>query len=85
MKDYYKLSCRLLLYGENEIQVEVKSYWTLLVTEVLNPFYIFQIGSIILWSLDNYLLYALCIFLISVISIGVSLYETRKVCESFMW
>ncbi|CAG0881036.1 unnamed protein product, partial [Darwinula stevensoni] len=73
---------RLLLYGENEIQVEVKSYWTLLVTEVLNPFYIFQIGSIILWSLDNYLLYAVCIFLISVVSIGVSLYETRKQSET---
>lgn len=27
---------------------------TLLVDEVLHPFYIFQVASIALWSLDNY-------------------------------
>ncbi|MEQ2200950.1 hypothetical protein XENOCAPTIV_005349 [Xenoophorus captivus] len=45
---------------------------------VLNPFYIFQLFSITLWSIDGYYFYALCIFIISVISIGISLYETRK-------
>ncbi|MEQ2162197.1 hypothetical protein GOODEAATRI_017343, partial [Goodea atripinnis] len=45
---------------------------------VLNPFYIFQVFSITLWSIDGYYFYALCIFIISVISIGISLYETRK-------
>ncbi|KAG2459354.1 AT132 ATPase, partial [Polypterus senegalus] len=46
--------------------------------QVLNPFYLFQIFSIILWMCDNYYYYAVCIFIISVISIGISLYETRK-------
>lgn len=35
--------------------------------------------SIILWTVDQYYIYAICIFIISVISIGISLYETRKV------
>eukprot|EP00095_Tigriopus_kingsejongensis_P002264 snap_masked-scaffold633_size121756-processed-gene-0.12 protein:Tk02264 transcript:snap_masked-scaffold633_size121756-processed-gene-0.12-mRNA-1 annotation:"probable cation-transporting atpase 13a3-like" len=67
-----------LLHGLNSIEVEVKSYAKLLFEEVINPFYIFQIGSIILWSFDNYYYYASCIFLISIISIGISLLETRR-------
>uniref|UniRef100_A0A674KAK0 ATPase cation transporting 13A2 n=1 Tax=Terrapene triunguis TaxID=2587831 RepID=A0A674KAK0_9SAUR len=47
--------------------------------QVLNPFYIFQVFSIILWLCDAYYYYAACIFVISAISIGLSLYETRKV------
>lgn len=74
---------RQQLYGRNAISVEVKSYFYLLVTEVLNPFYIFQIASIVLWSFDNYILYATCIFLVSCLSVAVSLYETRKV--SNLW
>ncbi|XP_043917761.1 polyamine-transporting ATPase 13A2 isoform X2 [Protopterus annectens] len=66
------------IYGPNVIDVPVKSYLKLLVEEVLNPFYIFQIFSIILWMYDRYYYYAVCIFVISAISIGVSLYETRK-------
>jgi hypothetical protein len=46
-----------LLYGPNTIDVEVKSYFRLLFQEVLNPFYIFQIASIILWSIDAYYYY----------------------------
>nr|XP_027212857.1 cation-transporting ATPase 13A2-like [Penaeus vannamei] len=73
---------RQQLYGRNAISVEVKSYFYLLVTEVLNPFYIFQIASIALWSFDNYILYATCIFLVSCLSVAVSLYETRKQSQS---
>ncbi|XP_047235838.1 polyamine-transporting ATPase 13A2-like isoform X1 [Girardinichthys multiradiatus] len=66
------------IFGANLIDVPVKSYMRLLLEEVLNPFYIFQVFSITLWSIDGYYFYALCIFIISVISIGISLYETRK-------
>jgi Cation transporter/ATPase, N-terminus len=52
-----------LLYGPNTIDVEVKSYLRLLFQEVLNPFYIFQIASIILWSLDSYYYYGNPLFI----------------------
>ena len=70
---------RLRIYGKNSVGVDVKSCLGLLFTEVLNPFYVFQLASLILWALDEYYLYALCVFLVSCISIGISLYETKKV------
>ncbi|KAM6241044.1 polyamine-transporting ATPase 13A2 isoform 2-T4 [Porphyrio hochstetteri] len=69
---------RRKIYGPNLIEVPVKSYARLLVEEVLNPFYIFQVFSIVLWVCDAYYYYAACIFLISTVSLGLSLYETRK-------
>ncbi|XP_076451738.1 polyamine-transporting ATPase 13A3-like isoform X2 [Babylonia areolata] len=69
---------RLAVYGNNAIDIEVKSYWKLFIEEVLTPFYIFQIASITLWLFDQYYYYAGCIFVVSALSIGVSLYETKK-------
>ncbi|XP_041377878.1 probable cation-transporting ATPase 13A3 [Gigantopelta aegis] len=69
---------KLLLHGPNSIDVEVKSYWRLFIEEVLNPFYIFQVVSIILWVLDEYYYYSAAIFFISVVSISISLYEMKR-------
>uniref|UniRef100_A0A0B7AE23 Cation-transporting ATPase n=1 Tax=Arion vulgaris TaxID=1028688 RepID=A0A0B7AE23_9EUPU len=69
---------RLRLYGPNTMDIEVLSYWSLFIGEVLNPFYIFQIASIILWAIDYYYYYAGCIFFISALSIGISLREIRR-------
>ncbi|XP_040581274.1 polyamine-transporting ATPase 13A3 [Lepeophtheirus salmonis] len=67
-----------LIYGNNSSEVQVPSILHLLLTEVLHPFYVFQIASIILWSLDEYMFYAGCIFIISALSILLSLLETRR-------
>jgi len=75
-------SALLQLYGANNITVEVPSYLSLLVKECLHPFYIFQLCSITLWSLDEYVFYASCIFIISLLSLTVSLYETRRQAEA---
>uniref|UniRef100_A0A673TCD6 ATPase 13A3 n=1 Tax=Suricata suricatta TaxID=37032 RepID=A0A673TCD6_SURSU len=69
---------RKLLYGVNEITVKVPSIFKLLIKEVLNPFYIFQLFSVILWSTDEYYYYALAIVIMSVVSIVSSLYSIRK-------
>ncbi|XP_004675168.2 PREDICTED: probable cation-transporting ATPase 13A3 isoform X1 [Condylura cristata] len=69
---------RKLLYGVNEITVKVPSVFKLLIKEVLNPFYIFQLFSVILWSTDEYYYYALAIVIMSVVSIVTSLYSIRK-------
>uniref|UniRef100_A0A8C2XTE1 ATPase cation transporting 13A2 n=1 Tax=Cyclopterus lumpus TaxID=8103 RepID=A0A8C2XTE1_CYCLU len=71
-------SLRRRMYGPNLIDVPVKPYVKLLFEEVLNPFYVFQVFSIALWLADDYYFYAVCIFIISVFSIGLSLYEIRK-------
>ncbi|XP_034358041.1 polyamine-transporting ATPase 13A2 isoform X2 [Arvicanthis niloticus] len=69
---------RKTIYGPNVIGVPVKSYLQLLVDEALNPYYGFQAFSIALWLADHYYWYAVCIFLISAISICLALYKTRK-------
>ncbi|CAA7259088.1 unnamed protein product [Cyclocybe aegerita] len=76
--DYATREQRLTLFGKNEIDIEAKSTISLLVEEVIHPFYIFQIASIVLWSLDDYYYYAFCIALISIISIATTLIETKK-------
>lgn len=51
----------------------------LLLHQVLNPFYIFQLFSVILWSAEDYYYYATAIVIMSVISIATSLYTIKKV------
>ncbi|XP_064186142.1 polyamine-transporting ATPase 13A3 isoform X1 [Anguilla rostrata] len=69
---------RRLFFGTNEIEVKVPSVFKLLIKEVLNPFYIFQLFSVILWSADEYYYYAMAIVFMSVISIATSLYTIKK-------
>lgn len=71
-------SFRRRMYGPNLIDVPVKPYTKLLFEEVLNPFYMFQLFSITLWIVDHYYIYAICIFLLSILSISISLYEIRR-------
>ncbi|XP_013178033.1 PREDICTED: probable cation-transporting ATPase 13A3 [Papilio xuthus] len=68
----------LKLYGYNSVEVDVKSYWSLFTNEVFNPFYLFQIFSIILWSLDEYYQYATCVFFLSVGSCMLALHQTKQ-------
>uniref|UniRef100_A0A7N6ADY4 Polyamine-transporting ATPase 13A2 n=1 Tax=Anabas testudineus TaxID=64144 RepID=A0A7N6ADY4_ANATE len=69
---------RRLFFGDNEIAVRVPSLFKLLIKEVLNPFYIFQLFSVALWSAEDYYYYASAIVLMSVISIATSLYTIKK-------
>lgn len=68
---------RELVFGSNMIDIEQKSIFRLLVDEVFHPFYVFQIASLILWSMDQYYYYAIAIFVMSVVSIATTLVETR--------
>ncbi|KAF8622733.1 hypothetical protein AX15_006823 [Amanita polypyramis BW_CC] len=69
---------RSILFGHNLIDVEGKSTLSLLADEIIHPFYVFQVASIILWSLDDYYYYAICIAVISIGSIITTLLETKK-------
>jgi hypothetical protein len=44
---------RRILFGLNTIDIEGKSIVSLLLDEVLHPFYVFQVASILLWTLDE--------------------------------
>lgn len=51
----------------------------ILTDQAFHPFYIFQVASLILWSMDEYYYYAVCIFLISAFSIAATVLETKSV------
>lgn len=68
---------RELVFGKNQIDIAEKTLGQLLVDEVFHPFYVFQIASLFLWSVDEYYYYAAAIFFISVISITTTLIETK--------
>ncbi|XP_078374483.1 polyamine-transporting ATPase 13A3-like isoform X2 [Oculina patagonica] len=69
---------RQKMYGANVIDVTVKSYGRLFLEEVADPFYVFQFCSIILWSTDEYYYYAVTILIVSLVSIIITVYQTRK-------
>ena len=54
----------------------MKSIPRLLIEEILNPFYLFQIAAMFLWFFDGYVAYACCILVISIGSAITSLVET---------
>ena len=56
----------------------------MIVFQVADPFYVFQFCSIILWSTDEYYYYAVAILTVSLISIIITVYQTRKVSESLL-
>uniref|UniRef100_A0A8D0HA81 Cation-transporting ATPase n=1 Tax=Sphenodon punctatus TaxID=8508 RepID=A0A8D0HA81_SPHPU len=69
---------RRLICGPNAIEVQIAPIWKLLVKEVLNPFYIFQLFSVCLWFTEEYTEYAIAIIFMSMLSIGLTVYELRK-------
>lgn len=75
---------RRLVYGANTIYIPLKSVMTLLFLESLNPFYVFQVFSVILWFCYNYYYYAVVIILMTGFGITMSIIQTRKVSVLFI-
>ncbi|XP_016944123.1 LOW QUALITY PROTEIN: polyamine-transporting ATPase 13A3 [Drosophila suzukii] len=69
---------RRIVFGDNEITVPLHDIKTLLFLEVLNPFYVFQIFSVILWFTYDYYYYACVILLMSIFGITMSILQTKK-------
>lgn len=76
--DRYTQRSRQLVYGLNEIYIPLKSVIDILFLEALNPFYVFQIFSVILWCTYSYYYYAMVIVFMSVAGIAMSIVQTRK-------
>ena len=75
---------RRAVYGKNLIDVPVRSVLELLVLEALNPFYVFQLASFIIWMLIYYYFYASAIALMSITGIIITIHQTRKVKFQFI-
>ncbi|NWI16425.1 AT134 ATPase, partial [Crypturellus soui] len=69
---------RRLICGPNTIDVPVIPIWKLLIKEVLNPFYVFQLFSVCLWFAEDYKEYAIAIIIMSLLSIALTIYDLRQ-------
>uniref|UniRef100_A0A8C3K705 Cation-transporting ATPase n=1 Tax=Calidris pygmaea TaxID=425635 RepID=A0A8C3K705_9CHAR len=70
---------RRVICGPNSIDVPVIPIWKLLIKEVLNPFYVFQLFSVCLWFAEDYMEYATAIIIMSLLSIFLTVYDLRQV------
>ncbi|KAK2711282.1 polyamine-transporting ATPase 13A2-like [Artemia franciscana] len=85
--DFYKLYssgigktdriARLKVHGRNLIDVSVRSYVSFSISELINPFYLFEVFSVAVWLVDEYTYYAVCILVVLIISLVTSVYERR--------
>uniref|UniRef100_A0A8C2IQQ0 Polyamine-transporting ATPase 13A3 n=1 Tax=Cyprinus carpio TaxID=7962 RepID=A0A8C2IQQ0_CYPCA len=64
--------------SSQELEMKELKLVLIFLSQVLNPFYIFQLFSVILWCTDEYYYYAMAIVIMSVISIATSLYTIKK-------
>ncbi|XP_068152364.1 LOW QUALITY PROTEIN: polyamine-transporting ATPase 13A3 [Drosophila tropicalis] len=69
---------RRIVFGDNEITVPLHDVKTLFFLEVLNPFYVFQLFSVVLWFTYNYYYYACVILLMSIFGIAMSIFQTKR-------
>ncbi|XP_009680413.2 probable cation-transporting ATPase 13A5 isoform X1 [Struthio camelus] len=69
---------RQLVCGPNAIEVEIHPIWKLLFKEILNPFYVFQAFTLTLWLSQGYIEYSVAIIILSIISIGLTVYDLRQ-------
>ncbi|XP_025263819.1 probable cation-transporting ATPase 13A3 isoform X2 [Camponotus floridanus] len=69
---------RRIVYGNNDIVIELQSIGVLLLLEVLNPFYIFQVFTVALWLAEGYYYYTIAIILMSLFGITSTIIQTRK-------
>lgn len=68
---------RRIIYGDNSIIVPVQSYLQILFSEVLGPFYIFQVFSLCLWFAEQYYYYSACLVVLSSMSLITGVRQTR--------
>jgi cation-transporting ATPase 13A3/4/5 len=72
------VQARMELYGRSEIDVPIPPIFTILVNEVLNPFFLFQAFSISLWLYEQYRLYAFIILIMTLFSVTIAVIDIRQ-------
>ena len=65
------------IFGECDIDIKIHSTWQILLNELTDPFYLFQLYSIILWYCNEYEAYSTVIVVLTIISLITSVCETR--------
>ncbi|CAD8086125.1 unnamed protein product [Paramecium sonneborni] len=65
------------VYGKNIMDIPIKSIPLLILDEILTPFNVFQIFALVVWAVDDYVLYAVLIFVLTFMQMLMQLREIR--------
>ncbi|KAI0224542.1 hypothetical protein L0F63_006933 [Massospora cicadina] len=76
--DADELKARKTIFPTNVVDIPERPILALLTDEVLHPFVMFQVFSIILWCIEKYYKYAVAIAIITSFSVVMTLIQTRS-------
>jgi cation-transporting P-type ATPase 13A2 len=76
--DKSEVAYNKIIFGDCDLNIKVDGVMKLILKEVTDPFYIFQLFSITLWYVNAYMNYATIIVVTTLISLAVSVWETRS-------
>ena len=65
------------IFGKCDLEIKIDSVFKLLLIEISDPFYLFQVFSVTLWYCNNYISYSTIIVVTTLISIALAVYEIR--------
>ncbi|XP_065649691.1 polyamine-transporting ATPase 13A3 isoform X2 [Hydra vulgaris] len=80
----FSVITKLAIYNVNYIDVPIKSYFLIFLELSLDRFYIFQLASITLWFIEDYYLYASFILTMTIISLMINVYMTKKAMQKLL-
>ena len=67
-----------LIYGDCLIDIPVPSVFSFFMSEIMNPYFVFQFFSVIVWMLEKYIMFAILIFAICIVTAISNLFSTRS-------
>ncbi|TPX75895.1 hypothetical protein CcCBS67573_g02821 [Chytriomyces confervae] len=73
-----RVTNRASVFGENQINIHQRHPLGMIVDEILDPFFMFQVACMVQWFMDEYSSYGNFILVISLISMVTSIAETRE-------
>ncbi|ORZ36849.1 hypothetical protein BCR44DRAFT_119419, partial [Catenaria anguillulae PL171] len=83
MEDFWSPSIanvqqRQQVFGSNSLVIPERSTADLIVQEIVHPFTVFQLFSVIIWCANNYYWFASAIVIITVVSGAITLAQTKE-------
>lgn len=71
-----------LIYGKNIINIDIYNYFRLFINEIRKTFHIFIIISIIIWFLNDYIIYSIIVLILFIFLIKDNIVENMKYLQN---
>ena len=72
-----------MIYGQADVKVPQEKVFTILINEVLNPFFVYQLFCVMLWFNDHSKYYAAILLLYNITTVVLSAWDTLSTNKEF--